>query len=147
MIDDAPILKSTRIKAAYSLVRSRLMCPWRKNSDCRTKTHFPGIWTNKIFASKQALNHMADSELSISARITIPFLNSSWRKKSLTLVLAMDSHDAAAAVASFTTVKSHFEYIMVSPTAPASPSIGRPKRLPKHTSNTSSTRTNDKKSI
>lgn len=129
MIDDAPILNSTKMKAAYSLVRSRLMCTWRKKSNCRTKTHFPGIWTNGIFASKQALNYIVvaqvykwlrirhvqfhqeahqneSTKVSISTRITIPFLNSSWRKKSLTLVLAMDAHDAAAAVASFMTVKA-----------------------------------------
>lgn len=39
----------------------------------------------------------------------------------------MDAQDAA--VASFMTVKSHFESIMVSPTAPGSPSTGRPKAI------------------
>lgn len=76
--------------------------------------------------SHQEAHQNESTKVSISTRITTPFLNSSWRKKSLTLVLAMDAHDAAAAVASFMTVKSHFESIMVSPTALASPSIGRP---------------------
>lgn len=39
----------------------------------------------------------------------------------------MDAQDAA--VASFMTVKSHFESIMVSPTAPGSPSTGRPQAI------------------
>lgn len=42
-------------------------------------------------------------------------------------MLAMDAHDAA--VANFIVVEIYFEFIMVSPTAPASPSIGRPKAI------------------
>lgn len=144
MIDDAPILNQQKWKPP--IVSSGRGSYVKKRSDRRTKPNFPGIWTNGIFASKQAFNSSSHKwlrirhvqshqeahknksrKVSISTRITIPFLNSSWRKKSITLVLAMDAQDAA--VASYMTVKSHFESIMVSPTAPGSPNIGRPKTI------------------
>lgn len=66
--------------------------------------------------SYQEAHKNESTKVSMSTIITIPFPNSSWRKRSITLV-----HDAAAALASFITVRSHFESIMVSPTAPPVP--------------------------
>lgn len=97
-----------------------------------------------MFSPHQEAHKNESTKVSISTRITIPLLNSSWRKKSITLVLAMGAHDAA--LASFMTVKSHFESIMVSPTHPPVPASVALRRLPKDTSNISSTRTNDKNS-
>lgn len=55
MIDEAPILNSTKMKAAYSLVRSRLMCIAHKGKN-RTAEQKHIFRTDGIFASKQAFN-------------------------------------------------------------------------------------------